>query len=200
MTYIIQASEQKQQRADRHQDGDRREKRFACRSQEERLGSTLKGWRHNSSDLCVPSLQILRELINKSDGEETGGPGEAVPAVLADHIGPAPFGTLGNFPICPSTPDTFELIRALCWPSPMAPWFLMDDFHFKSLTDGSDPGLAPHQRQNHTAHEPTDSWSTVSSGRKTVAINNPRHMIRTVYGRERGRESDGGPEERCHVG
>lgn len=40
----------------------------------------------------------------------------------------------------------------------------------------------------------------MSSGRKTVAINNPRHMIRTVYRRERGRESDGGPEERCHVG
>lgn len=69
-----------------------------------------------------------------------------------------------------------------------------------TVTDGSDPGLAPHQRQNHTAHGPTDSWSTVSSGRKTAAINNPRHMIRTVHGRERGRESDGGPEGRCHIG
>ncbi|KAG7321077.1 hypothetical protein KOW79_015492 [Hemibagrus wyckioides] len=33
-----------------------------------------------------------------------------------------------------------------------------------TVTDGSGPGLAPHQRQNHTAHKPTDSWSAVSSG------------------------------------
>lgn len=62
---IIWASRQKQQRADRHQEDDRREKRFTCRSQDQCFGSPLKGCRHNSSDLCVPSLHILRELINK---------------------------------------------------------------------------------------------------------------------------------------
>lgn len=62
-----------------------------------------------------------------------------------------------------------------------------------TVTDGSDPGLASHQRQNHTAHEPTDSWSAVSSGGETVAINNPRHMMQVTHGRQRGHRSDGAP-------
>ncbi|KAK1788359.1 hypothetical protein P4O66_016810, partial [Electrophorus voltai] len=69
-----------------------------------------------------------------------------------------------------------------------------------TVTDGSGPQLAPHQRQNHTAREPTDSWSAMSSGEETAAINNPRHMIRAPHGRRRGRYFDGGLEGRCHAG
>lgn len=42
-----------------------RENYITCRSQKPRLGSPLKGCRHNSSDLDGPSLHVLDELINK---------------------------------------------------------------------------------------------------------------------------------------